>query len=105
MFNDICIAYTRFAQVQNIVKVQAVFRRAAQDDELRPGLLCGGSLFGKTPGAAAVLADDIADAVLALPTWRQSKGARREIAYAKEKGKRIFYSHAGFHELTKRSMK
>ena len=48
---------------------------------------------------------DIADAVLALPTWRQSKGARREIAYAKEKGKRIFYSHAGFHELTKKSMK
>ncbi len=32
-----------------------------------------------------------ADAVLAMPTWETSKGAIKEIAWAKEKGMKIFY--------------
>jgi len=32
-----------------------------------------------------------ADAVLALPRWEQSNGAKREIGWAKENGMKIFY--------------
>ena len=32
-----------------------------------------------------------ADAVLALPGWEKSKGARREVAWAKEQGLPVFY--------------
>jgi len=33
----------------------------------------------------------IADALLAMPTWETSKGAVKEIAWAKEQGMKIFY--------------
>ena len=32
-----------------------------------------------------------ADAILAMPTWEKSLGAKREIEWAKEKGMKIFY--------------
>jgi hypothetical protein len=33
----------------------------------------------------------IADAVLAMPSWEKSSGAKREIEWAKKKGMKIFY--------------
>ena len=33
----------------------------------------------------------VADAVLAMPNWEKSWGAKREVKWAKEKGMKIFY--------------
>jgi len=32
-----------------------------------------------------------ADAVLAMPNWEKSRGAKKEVEWAREKGVKIFY--------------